>query len=131
MESSIPKSLPAASNLSTLTTGIWSRLIELMNSFDCPTTKNYVTTCITVVDRIILKAHPLVTGIDLVTAIQTEVPIPTLASELKPVGILGLIVNLITIVVHSEEDPIESIVSSLKEAGVDFMCLPGAYDRES
>ena len=40
-------------------------------------------------------------------------------------------VNIITIVQHAEEDPIECIVRDLTEAGVDFICFPGAYDRES
>ncbi len=77
MESRLPKSFTDATSSGTFSTGIWSRLIELMNSFDCPITKNYVTTCTTLVDRILLRAQPQVSGTELVTAIQTEVPIPT------------------------------------------------------
>ena len=131
MESSLTKSLAGASSSGALSTGIWNRFIELMNSFDSPITKNYVTTCTKLVEKIVLRAQPLVTGTDLVTAIQTEVPIPTLPSELKPTGLLGLSVNLITIVLHAEEDPIECIVRALTETGIDFICFPEAYERQS
>ena len=49
---------------------------------------------------------------DLVAAIQTELDIPTSVSEIPPSGVLGILVNLITIVAHSEEDPIEQICSA-------------------
>ncbi len=39
--------------------------------------------------------------------------------------------NLITIVHHAEEDPIEEAVVVLNGAGVEFFCLPGAHDRDS
>jgi hypothetical protein len=70
----------------------------VISSFDCAITKDYVAACIAIVEKIVLKAQPLVTGTDLVTAIQTELPIPTSDLELPPTGLLGLCVNLITIV---------------------------------
>jgi hypothetical protein len=72
-----------------------------------------------------------VSGTDLVAAIQSELPIPTTISELPSSGILGLCINLITIVHAEEEDPVECIVRAFEDAGIDFTCFPGEYDRES
>jgi hypothetical protein len=131
MDTAFPCSFASASSSAALETTIWSRLIELMGSFDCAVTKNYVSACIALVEKIVSKAQPLVCGADLICAIQTEVPIPTSASELPPAGLLGVCVNLITIVRHAEEDPIECILTALTDGGVDFICFPGAYERES
>jgi hypothetical protein len=109
----------------------WASLVQLLNSFDGPITKQYVGNCIAVVKSIESKSEPLVSGADLVSAIQAEMPIPTSASELPPSGLLGLRVNLITIVHHAEEDPIEEAVAALKDAGVEFICIPGPHDRDS
>jgi hypothetical protein len=111
--------------------GIWPVLVQLLGSFDGPITKQYIASCIDVVKRIEYNAEPQISGADLVGALQAELPIPTSASELPPSGLLGLRVNLITIVHHAEEDPIEEAVGALKGAGVDFICLPGPHDRAS
>jgi hypothetical protein len=112
-------------------TSIWASLVQVLSSFDGPITKHYVGSCIALVKRIEANVEPLVTGSDLVGAIQAELPIPTSASELPPSGLLGLCVNLITIVMHTEEDPIEEAVAALNKAGVEFICIPGPHDRDS
>jgi hypothetical protein len=90
-----------------------------------------VAACIALVNRILSKTEPTVCGEDLVEALQTELPIPTSASDIPSSGLLGVCVNLVTIVCHAEEDPIEYVLAALTEGGVDFTCFPGAYDRES
>jgi hypothetical protein len=40
-------------------------------------------------------------------------------------------VNIITIVRHDSEDPIEFIMKSLADGGVESMCFPGVHERES
>ena len=49
----------------------------------------------------------MVCGAELVSAIQAELAIPTVIAELPPSGLLGICVNLITVVHHAEEDPVE------------------------
>jgi hypothetical protein len=83
------------------------------------------------VDRIVSKAEPVVSGVDLVAAIQSELPIPTSTLELRPAGLLGICVNIITIVSNAEEDPIECILKVLNDDGIEFICFPGQYERES
>jgi hypothetical protein len=89
-----------------------------MRSFDSPVSKAYVSRCISLVESIASRTEPPISGLDLVSAIQEEVPIPTTISGLPPNGILGLCVNLITIVRHDEEDPVELIMRVLKDEGV-------------
>jgi hypothetical protein len=131
MDSTFPKSFASASSSASLETSIWSRLIEVISSFDCAITKDYVAACIAIVEKIMSKEQPLIIGTDLIAAIQTELPIPTSAIELAPAGLLGVCINLITIVQPTEEDPIECILSALIDGGFDFICFPGAYDREA
>ena len=50
---------------------------------------------------------------------------------MPPVGILGFCLNLITIVSHDTEDPIEPILKTLSEAGVESFCFPGIYERQT
>jgi hypothetical protein len=130
MDASLPNSFSSESTPAALQASIWSQLIELMATFDSATTKNYVSACIALVEKIVSKAQPQICATDLINAIQTELPIPTSASDLPPAGLLGLCVNLITIVRHSEEDPIECILAGFTVEGVDFICFPGPYDRE-
>jgi hypothetical protein len=73
----------------------------------------------------------MVCGRDLIDAIQSELPIPASQSELPLTGILGICVNLITIVHNYEEDPIEVILRVLSEEGLNFICFPEAYDRDT
>ena len=110
---------------------IWSLLKELIWTFDSPTSKYYVERCISLIDRLVAQTEPLVTATDLVGAIQSELPIPASSSQLPPTGLLGLCVNLATIVRHNEEDPAEYILRALSDKGIEFTCFPGAYDRES
>jgi hypothetical protein len=131
MDSTFHCSFASASSSAALQSTIWSRLTELMGSFESEVTTSYVSTCIALVEKIASKAQPLVRGTDLIYAIQAELPIPTSASELPPAGVLGVCINLITIVRHGEEDPIECILTAFSDCGVDFICFPGAYDRES
>jgi hypothetical protein len=91
----------------------------------------YVERCIALAKRLISNTDPLPSGAELVGAIQNDLAIPTSQSELPPAGILGLCVNLITIVSHDSEDPIEMILTTLSDGGVEFACFPGAYERES
>ena len=72
-----------------------------------------------------------VTAADVVAAIQSELPIPTTASEVPVTGVLGLCVNLATIVRHDEEDPIELILRAFNGSGIESHCFPGAHERES
>ncbi len=58
-------------------------------------------------------------------------PIPTEVAELPPTGILGLCVNIATIVHVDVEDPVECLIMALTEVGIDFTCFPGAYSRET
>ena len=74
---------------------------------------------------------PEVSGADLIGALQCELPIPISISELPATGVLGLCVNLITIVHHDEVDPVEHILKAFVEDGVNATCFPGAHDRES
>jgi hypothetical protein len=83
------------------------------------------------VERIMAKADPMVCGEDLVSALQTELTIPTSASDMPSSGLLGVCVNLVTIVCHAEEEPIEYFLTALTDGRVDFICFPGAHDRES
>jgi hypothetical protein len=102
-----------------------------MGTFDSPTTKLYVGRCIALAERIVSNTEPLPKGIDLVATIQNELKIPATASELPPVGVLGLCINLITIVRNDSEDPMEFILNALIDGGVEAACFPGAYERES
>jgi hypothetical protein len=102
-----------------------------MHTFDSPTTKDYISTCISLAERIASRADQAISGADLVTAIQSELHIPIAVSELPPSGILGLGINLITIVSHDEEDPVELIMSAFKEEGVEASCFPASHDRNS
>ena len=74
---------------------------------------------------------PPVSGEDLIGALQSELPIPISISELPRTGVLGLCVNLITIVRLDEVDPVEHILRAFEEEGVEATCFPGAHDRES
>ena len=69
-----------------------------MGTFESPTAKLYVGRCIGLAKRIVSNTEPLPKGVDLAAAIQDEMKIPAAASELPPVGVLGLCVNVITIV---------------------------------
>ena len=82
-------------------------------------------------EKILSKTEPLPTGNDLVATIQNELNIPTTASELPSVGVLGLCINLITIVRNDDEDPIELIMNAFNVGGVEAACFPGAFERES
>jgi hypothetical protein len=86
-----------------------------MRKFDSPTTKDYIKRCIHLAESSASKTVPPISGEELVTAIQSELHVPTAVSELPPSGILGLGINLITIVHHDEEDPIELILRTLKD----------------
>ena len=101
-----------------------------MTQFDSPTTKLYVGSCIALAKRLVSNTVPLPSGAELVGTIQNDLAIPTSVSELPPAGILGICVNLITIVSHDSEDPIEIILRTLSDEGLEFVCFPGAYDRE-
>ncbi len=57
--------------------------------------------------------------------------IPTKSSELPPVGVLGLCINAITIVRNDIEDPIELVLKAFIDNGVEAVCFPEAYERES
>ena len=103
----------------------------MLTQFDSPTTKLYVGRCIALAERLNCNAEPLPSGEELVDTIQNELVIPTSPSELPPAGVLGLCVNIITIVRHDSEDPIEFIMKTLADGGVESMCFPGAYERES
>ncbi len=59
------------------------------------------------------------------------IPIPTKSAKLPPTGLLGLCVNLATIVRNDEVDPVECLIRALSEAGLDFACFPGEYSREA
>jgi hypothetical protein len=83
------------------------------------------------VERVVSRAEPLVRGADLVAAIQSELPIPTSTLELRPAGLLGICLNIITIVNNAEEDPIECILTVFNKDGIEFICFPGQYERES
>jgi hypothetical protein len=85
----------------------------------------------TLVERITSNTESLISGADIVNAIQGEVPIPTEISVLPDAGVLGLCINLITIVCHDEEDPIECILRVFIDGEVEATCLPGANERES
>jgi hypothetical protein len=102
-----------------------------MAQFDSPVTKYYLERCIGLVERLITNVEPLPSGADLVGSIQNDLSIPTSASELPTTGVLGLCVNLITIVSQDEEDPIELLLTTLSDRGVESICFPGAYERES
>jgi hypothetical protein len=82
-------------------------------------------------ERLALRTEQHISGAELISAIQGELHIPTSVSELPPTGILGLRVNLITIVHHDEEDPLELILRALEDIGVESTCFPGGHDRES
>jgi hypothetical protein len=110
---------------------IWSRMIEVLGQFDSPVTKTYVSRCVALIERIVSNAEPLVSGADIVMAIQSELAIPSKESELPAVGLLGLCINLITIVRHDEEDPVECILRGFDDEQVDCACFPGAYEREN
>jgi hypothetical protein len=127
-----PKSanIPASvSSPGPRTLSIWSRLIELMGTFDSPQTRHYVGHCISLAERIASQTEPLVSPTELLVAIQSELPIPITSSSLPPTGLLGLCVNLATITCHVEEDPIEDILRIYSERGIDATCYPGAHDR--
>jgi hypothetical protein len=102
-----------------------------MNSFKTPITEEYVARCIGLAERLNSRTDPPVSGVDLIGVIQEELPIPTSISELPPTGILGLCVNMITIVCKAEEEPMERILRALEEDGVEATCIPGTHDRES
>jgi hypothetical protein len=121
----------ASSSPGTSEATIWSRLIELMSSFDSQTTKIYVRRCIALAERLVTNTEPVPHGVELVGTIQNEMKIPGTASELPPVGVLGLCVNVITIVRNDSEDPMEFILNALILGGVEAACFPGAYERES
>ena len=89
-----------------------------MHSFNSPITKQYVEKCIAVAERLVSNSKPLPSGADLVGAIQSELMITNLSLELPPVGVLGLCVNIITIVRNDVEDPIEFVLKALIEGGV-------------
>lgn len=122
---------PSKSSTGTENASIWTSLLQLITSFDCPITKCYVDNCIAIVKKIESNTEPRVSGADLVAAIQTELPIPTSTSELPPSGLLGICVNFITIVHHTEEDPIEEAIDALNQVGAKFICIPGSHDRAS
>ena len=69
---------------------------------------------------------PPVSGEDLIGALQSELPIPISISELPRTGVLGLCVNLITIVRHDEVDPVEHILRAFEEEGFEAACFPGS-----
>jgi hypothetical protein len=131
MEASLQTKSSDQPNSGDLKASIWGRLIDVLAQFDSPATKYYLEKCNALVERLITNVKPLPTGADLVGSIQNELHIPTSASELPTTGVLGLCVNLITIVCQEEEDPIELILSSLSDGGVDSICFPGTYERES
>jgi hypothetical protein len=122
---------PSKPSIGNENSTIWSSLVHLITSFDCPITKSYVDSCIAIVKKIESNTEPPVSGADLVAAIQTELPIPTSASELPPSGLLGLCVNFITIAHHAQEDPIEEAEVALNQAGAKFICIPGPHERAS
>jgi hypothetical protein len=102
-----------------------------MTQLDSPTTKLYVGSVIALAKKLLSNAEPLPSGADLVGTIQNDLAIPTSVSDLPPAGILGVCVNLVTIVSHDSEDPIEIILKTLSDKGLELVCFPGAYDRES
>ena len=112
MESYSEKLISQVSNSTSSKKSIWSSLLQVIASFDSPITKNYIAACNSYVERILSKSDPTICGEDLVSVLQTELPIPTSVSQLPPSGILGICVNLITIVVHSEEDPVELVLDA-------------------
>ena len=107
MESTSPNVIGLALNSTASKTSIWSCLLEVMASFDSPITRHYIARCNSVVERMLSNDDPKICGEDLVTTLQSELPIPTSASQVPISGILGLCVNMITIVYNSEEDPVE------------------------
>jgi hypothetical protein len=106
-------------------------MIEFIRTLDSVVTKEYVNRCADLAERLASNAEPQVSGEDLIAAIQEEVPIPTTISDLPPTGLLGLCVNLVTIVHHEEEDPIENVLRTLSEGGIQLICYPGTHHRES
>jgi hypothetical protein len=126
LESSCSSSSARARPLS-----VWARLIDLIKTFDSPGTEDYVGRCISLVERLVAQTDPPVTGAEVIGAIQSELPIPTSTADLPPTGVLGLCVNIATIVSHDEEDPVESIIKALRDRGLEYSCFPGTFDRES
>jgi hypothetical protein len=101
-----------------------------MGTFDSPSTKLYVGRCIGLVETIVSNTQPQLNAEDLVEAIQSELKTPSQTSELPPVGVLGLCVNVITIVRNDFEDPIESIMKAFSDSGVEAVCFPGSCERQ-
>jgi hypothetical protein len=115
MHSTWSSSTHAVSSSEASKPTLWSRLNEVLGSFDCAITKHYVAKCMELVEKVVSKAEPHVRGADLIAAIQSEMPIPTSTLELHPTGLLGMCVNIITIVSNAEEDPIECISKALND----------------
>ncbi len=95
---------------------IWSRLKELLACFETVETTHYVSRCMSLAERLAAKTEPIVIAEELVLAIQSELPIPVTPSQLPTTGVLGLCVNLATILRHDEEDPIECIVRTFSDS---------------
>ncbi len=102
-----------------------------MASFDSHETRNYVGRCISLAEKLATEIEPTITPTDLIVAIQSELPIPITLSELPPTGILGMIVNLSTIVSNDAEDPIEYVEKTFFDRGIKASVFPGSCDRES
>jgi hypothetical protein len=131
MDVSTPNHTDCSSSPRETIVSVWCRVKDLIATFDSPGTRHYVARCISLVERLVGQTHPPVTAADVVAAIQSELPLPASVEDLPPTGVLGLCINVATVVSHDEEDPVESIIRALSDRGVESSCFPGAADRES